>query len=126
MRSIRFNFQGENDKKSDESEEEKYKRARKLYSIRMQKIIKSRLNQSSNSSAVTTEEPIPVRSAAPINPAPIQTPIVRDQTQANNVQHQVETRSFVYDIVIGVVVAVIALLLYRRINMFSAEVLPEN
>ena len=92
----------------------------------MQKIIKSRLNQSSNSSAVTTEEPIPVRSAAPINPAPIQTPIVRDQTQANNVQHQVETRSFVYDIVIGVVVAVIALLLYRRINMFSAEVLPEN
>ena len=54
-------LQGEGEKKTEaappvveETENEKYKRARKLYSLRMENLIKARLNQSQGNSTIAS------------------------------------------------------------------------
>lgn len=108
------------DKSNQESEEDKYKKARKLYSIRMQNIIKKRLNQSGTPSEVTPTPASPSanESSIPQRSSSRQSRPVQDRAQQQNLT---ETRSLFYDVIIALVVAVIAFLLYRRISMFSAS-----
>lgn len=150
-----MSLKGESEKKTstateeaaEESEDDKYKRARKLYSARMQNLIRQRLNQpshdqnssetSSNSSSSRASEgqPTPTHqssrpsesSARPTSTSPGRQ---RRQTeQRNRVQEQnatllPESRNYAYDIVIAIIVVVIALLLYRRISLHSSDVTP--
>ena len=58
---IVISLQGEGEKKTEaappvveETENEKYKRARKLYSLRMENLIKARLNQSQGNSTIAS------------------------------------------------------------------------
>ena len=145
-------FQGENnDKKTteavvvEETENDKYKRARKLYSLRMENKIKTRLNQgqqtNSSSNEITSNSSqshpnIDVHPAshpprAEQQPVPSQPRQRRPHPEPENhrqgVQQQdqtQETRSLVYDIVIAVVIVIIALLLYRRLALVSEVASP--
>jgi len=151
-----MSLKGENEKKTttapvvaEETENEKYKRARKLYSLRMENIIKARLNQSQgttstssspNTSEVTSQSPHPgggldvhpapgLRAQPQVTdqqPAPVQQrqrhhrPQVEPDHQLPVLnQNQLETRSVVYDIVIVVVIAIIALLVFRRFTLVT-------
>jgi len=140
-----MSLKGENDKKPtadvvvEETENDKYKRARKLYSLRMENKIKTRLNQgqenNSSNTAITPNSsqshpnidvhPAPPPTTAEQQPIPSQPRQRRPQPEPENrqgVQQQDqthETRSLVYDIVIAVVIVIIALLLYRRIALVS-------
>jgi len=150
-----MSLKGENEKKSEaappvveETENEKYKRARKLYSLRMENLIKARLNQSqgnSNIASNTTSSNVQISSpaAAPsphqggldVHPEPEQQPapvqprqrhhpqVEPDHQHVQGVQGQNqttrETRSLFYDIVIAVVIVIIALLIYRRLTLVS-------
>jgi len=123
----------------EETEEEKYKRARKLYANRMENIIRKRLNQNSRSLATTStnssseagssqttnvvqrQSPRPTLGGdasgpTPERPAASQPRRPREQSRQAG---QGESRSYTYDIIIAVIILVIALLLYRRFNMFS-------
>merc|ERR1711934_1251533 len=146
-------LKGEGEKKTEaappvveETENEKYKRARKLYSLRMENLIKARLNQSQGNSTIasnttTSNEQTSRPAAAPsphqggldVHPEPEQQPASvqprqrhRPQVEPERVQgvqgqdqtaH--ETRSLFYDIVIAVVIVIIALLIYRRLTLVS-------
>jgi len=144
-----MSLKGENDKKIneptevEETENDKYKRARKLYSLRMENKIKTRLNQGGqeknssnsaiipNSSSSQSQPNIDVHTAphpprAEQQAVPSQTrqrrspqpePENRQGVQQQDQTH--ESRSLVYDIVIAVVIVIIALLLYRRITLVS-------
>jgi len=147
-----MSLKGENEKKTteavpvvEETEDDKYKRARKLYSLRMENKIKTRLNQGSqeNNSSKTeiTPNSSPSHPNIDVHPAPHPAPRAeqqpvpsqprqgRPQPQPENrqgvqQQNQTETRSLVYDIVIAAVILIIALLLYRRIALFSEVASP--
>ena len=135
-KNFEFQEEGTDDKKVDtenkvkeETEEERYKRARKLYSDRMQIIIKKRLNQdiwltqqnsastdtsnsTSSSSATTTMSNASTR-ASSTSPGgggldqrqSQQQPVQSQQSRASPVQRidQFETRNYVYDIVILII-----------------------
>lgn len=126
------------DQNLDESEEVRYKRARKLYSERMQEIIKKRLNQqnpsvsasvlssssSNNNSSNASSLPVPPitadqQSQSQSRPTQPQQPLRRPQQPLRNRAEPdpFETRSYIYDIVIAVIVGLIALLLYRRFSI---------
>jgi len=147
-----MSLKGENnDKKTteavvvEETENDKYKRARKLYSLRMENKIKTRLNQgqqtNSSSNEITSNSSqshpnIDVHPAshpprAEQQPVPSQPRQRRPHPEPENhrqgVQQQdqtQETRSLVYDIVIAVVIVIIALLLYRRLALVSEVASP--
>jgi len=140
-----MSLKGENEKKPtadvvvEETENDKYKRARKLYSLRMENKIKTRLNQGQENNSSNTEITPNSSQSHPnidVHPAPPPTaeqPVPsqrRPQTEPENrqgVQQQDQTheaRSLVYDIVIAVVIVIIALLLYRRIALVSEVTSP--
>jgi len=146
-----MSLKGENEKKTatpevvEESENDKYKRARKLYSLRMENIIKTRLNQnneikrdssteissSSSSSQHSRDIVHPPAVPPPREPTPSQQQPRRRQQPEGELGHGVqdrhtETRSLVYDIVIAIVIVIIALLLYRRISLFSEVTSPTS
>jgi len=123
----------------EETEEERYKRARKLYSERMQVIIKKRLNQdvwltqqnsspstdTSTSSHTTSASPR-ASSTSPGRGGGLehqrqsqQQQVQSQQSGATPVQRidQFETRNYVYDFVILIIAIVIGLLLYRRFTI---------
>merc|ERR1719483_1522557 len=148
-----MSLKGEGEKKTEaappvveETENEKYKRARKLYSLRMENLIKARLNQSQGNSTIASNtttsnvqtskpaaaasspdqggldvHPEPEQQPAPIQPR--QQQVEPDHQRVPGVQGQDqttnETRSLFYDIVIAVVIVIIALLLYRRLTLVS-------
>jgi len=140
-----MSLKGENEKKSvvpevvEETENDKYKRARKLYSLRMENIIKTRLNQNGKGDSSSTEisstssqhsghEDIVHPAPPPREPTPSQ-PRRRqpeDELGQGVQDRHTETRSLVYDIVIAVVIVIIALLLYRRISLFSEVTSPTS
>merc|ERR1712051_1078039 len=152
---IVISLQGEGEKKTEaappvveETENEKYKRARKLYSLRMENLIKARLNQSQGNSTIASNNttsnvqtsrpaaapsphqggldvhPEPEQQPAPVQPRQRHRPQVEpDHQRVQGVQGQDqtahETRSLFYDIVIAVVIVIIALLIYRRLTLVS-------
>ena len=73
-----ISLQGEGEKKTEaappvveETENEKYKRARKLYSLRMENLIKARLNQSQgNSTTIASNTTSNVQTSRPATAAP--------------------------------------------------------
>jgi len=151
-----MSLKGEGEKKTEaapapvveETENEKYKRARKLYSLRMENLIKARLNQSQGNSTIASNtttsnvqtsrpaaalsphqggldvHPEPEQQPAPVQPRQRHRPQVEpDHQRVQGVQGQDqtahETRSLFYDIVIAVVIVIIALLIYRRLTLVS-------
>merc|ERR1719483_1041643 len=148
-----MSLKGEGEKKTEaapplveETENEKYKRARKLYSLRMENLIKARLNQSQGNSTIASNtttsnvqtsspsaapsphqggldvHPEPEQQPAPVQPSQRHRPQVEpDHQRVQGVQGQttIETRSLFYDIVIAVVIVIIALLIYRRLTLDS-------
>jgi len=156
IKTMSMKEEGTDDKKVDtenkvkeETEEERYKRARKLYSDRMQIIIKKRLNQdiwltqqnsastdtsnSTSSSATTTMSNASTRASSTSPGGGLdqrqseQQPVQSQQSRASPVQRidQFETRNYVYDIVILIIAVVIGLLLYRRFTI-SMDVPPDT
>jgi len=65
-----MSIKGENDKNVEETEAEKYKRARKLYSLRMQAKIKKRLSQGQDESGGQEQVVQERRVEAPVRPQP--------------------------------------------------------
>merc|ERR1719411_709016 len=148
IKTMSMKEEGTDDKKVDienkvpvkeETEEERYKRARKLYSERMQVIIKKRLNQdvwltqqnsspstdTSTSSHTTSASPR-ASSTSPGRGGGLehqrqsqQQQVQSQQSGATPVQRidQFETRNYVYDFVILIIAIVIGLLLYRRFTI---------
>ena len=125
---MNFDLQGENDKHDkatehvEETEAEKYKRARKLYSLRMQAKIKKRLSQDhSGEQSGNRQEQVTTPNRvvqAPVRPQPP----VQPRRPAANVQANAETtHSVFYDVIIAVIVVIIAILLFRRFSMLSVS-----
>ena len=75
-----ISLQGEGEKKTEaappvveETENEKYKRARKLYSLRMESLIKARLNQGQGNSTIASNTTSNVQTSRPATaPSPHQ------------------------------------------------------
>ena len=107
-----------------------------IYSERMQAIIKKKLNQqngsvASSSSSITSNSNNVTRRMDPTG-APEQRQSQRPPVQQNVPQpvrrlqtDPIETRSFVYDIVIAIIIGVIAMLLYRRFAI-TMDIPPER
>ena len=112
----------------------------------MENIIKTRLNQnneikgdssteiSSSSSSQHSRDIVHPAVPPPREPTPSrQQQPRRRQPEAGELGHHgvqdhrhTETRSLVYDIVIAIVIVIIALLLYRRISLFSEVTSPTS
>merc|ERR1712113_714440 len=109
---------GENDNKlatTEETEEEKYKRARKLYSQRMQAKIKKKLCQ--NQSRERPQGQTQTAVQPPVQPQPAVVQPRRPQVVANTET----THSVLYDFVIALIIVVIGVLIYRRFSIYSGS-----
>jgi len=113
-----MSIKGENDNKSasteEETEEEKYKRARKLYSQRMQAKIKKKLCQ--NQSGERPQGQTAVQ--PPVQPQPVVVQPRRPQVVVANTE---TTHSVLYDFVIALIIVVIGVLIYRRFSIYSGS-----
>ncbi len=150
VKSIFSIFVGEDETKSkkeanggppNETEEEKYKRARKLYSERMQAIIKKRLFQSAAGTSATSSSAASsssarasssTGSASGASRRPGGTPgssgsggrsgaaSARTASAANREVAGQNQHNYYVDIVIGLIVVAIAILLFRRFSNFGS------